>query len=159
MASDPTTGSIFPRTDWAELSKAAEAQQVPLDRLIRVYWQPLKIFLLTTFPTLKDEAEIILQDFAEDKMLKDGWLGKADQTRGRFRDFLKTSLRNFVLDRLSRADMKNPPVSLEELEQEIPESGASAEEFDLAWARTVLAETLRRMEADCQRPGKDQPRR
>ena len=78
MASDPTTGSIFPRTDWAELSKAAEAQQVPLDRLIRVYWQPLKIFLLTTFPTLKDEAEIILQDFAEDKMLKEGWLKKAD---------------------------------------------------------------------------------
>ena len=159
MGAEPSPGSIFPRTDWAELSRAASAEPAPLDRLIRVYWQPLKIYLIATFPSLQSQADELLQDFAGDKLLKDGWLGKADQTRGRFRDFLKTSLRNFVLDRLSRADMKNPPVSLEELEQEIPESTASAEEFDLAWARTVLAETLRRMEADCKMPGKDLPRR
>ena len=159
MASDPTTGSIFPRTDWAELSKAAEAQPVPLDRLIRLYWQPLKIFLLTTFPTLKDEADTILQDFAEDKMLKEGWLRKADQERGRFRDFLKTSLRNFVLNRLNRADVKHAPLSLDDLEHEVPEPPAATDEFSLEWARAVLAETLRRMEADCKDPTQDQPRR
>ena len=159
MGAEPSAGSIFPRTDWAELSKAAEAEQAPLDRLIRLYWLPLKIFLVATFPNLSSQADELLQDFAGDKILREGWLKKADQTRGRFRDFLKTSLRNFVLDRLNKADVKNPPVSIEELEQEIPESQASAEEFDLAWARAVLTETLRRMEADCKRPGKDQPRR
>lgn len=159
MGAEPSAGSIFPRTDWAELSKAADAEQAPLDRLIRLYWQPLKIFLVATFPTLSGQADELLQDFAGDKLLRDGWLKKADQTRGRFRDFLKTSLRNFILDRLSKADMKNPPLSLDELEQEIPESPALAEAFDLAWTRAVLAETLRRMEADCRRPGKDQPRR
>ena len=159
MGAEPSAGSIFPRTDWAELSKAADAEQAPLDRLIRLYWQPLKIFLVATFPTLSGQADELLQDFAGDKLLRDGWLKKADQTRGRFRDFLKTSLRNFILDRLSKADMKNPPLSLDELEQEIPESPASAEAFDLAWTRAVLAETLSRMEADCRKPGKDQPRR
>lgn len=159
MGSEPSAGSIFPRTDWAELSKAAEAEQAPLDRLIRLYWQPLKIFLVATFPNLSGQADELLQDFAGDKILREGWLRKADQTRGRFRDFLKSSLRNFVLDRLSKADVKNPPLSLDEMEQEIPESEASAEEFDLAWARAVLAETLRRMETDCKKPGKDQPRR
>src|SRR5215469_5182954 len=159
MSSDPPTGSIFPRTDWAELSRAAEAQPVPLDRLIRLYWQPLRIFLLTTFPTLKDEADTILQDFAEDKLLKDGWLRKADQERGRFRDFLKTSLRNFVLNRLNRAEVKNAPLSLDDMEREVPEPPAAAEEFSLEWACAVLAETLRRMEADCKTAGNDQPRR
>jgi DNA-directed RNA polymerase specialized sigma24 family protein len=159
MDAEPTAGSIFPRTDWAELSKAAEAEPAPLDRLIRLYWQPLKIFLVATFPSLSGHADELLQDFAGDKMLREGWLKKADQTRGRFRDFLKTSLRNFILDHLNRADVKNHPVSLEELELEIPETPASVEEFDLAWARAVLAETLRRMEADCRKPGKDQPRR
>ena len=101
----------------------------------------------------------MLQDFAEDKLLQDGWLRKADQSRGRFRDFLKTSLRNFVLNRLNLTETKNPPISLEELEQELPEREAASEEFDLAWAQTVLAETLRRMEADCKNPGEDQPRR
>jgi DNA-directed RNA polymerase specialized sigma24 family protein len=159
MDAETPAGSIFPRTDWAELTKAADAEQAPLDRLIRVYWQPLKIFLMATFPSLSGQAEELLQDFAGDKMLREGWLKKADQTRGRFRDFLKISLRNFILDYLSKTEVKNPPVSLEELEQEIPESPASAEEFDLAWTQAVLSETLRRMEADCRKPGKDQPRR
>jgi hypothetical protein len=159
MASEPSKSTIFPRTDWAELGKAAEAETAPLDRLVRLYWQPLKIFLLTTFPGLHDQADLLLQDFAEDKMLKEGWLRKADQNRGRFRDFLKTSLRNFVLDRLNRAEAKNPPLSLDELEQELSQAEAVSEAFDLEWARTVLGETLRRMEADCKKPGEDQPRR
>jgi len=92
-------------------------------------------------------------------MLKEGWLRRADPNRGRFRDFLKSSLRNFVLDRLSRAEVKNPPVSLDDLAHELPLPEASAEAFDLAWAQTVLAEALKRMEADCRRPGVDQPRR
>lgn len=135
-----------------------------LDQLIRLYWQPLKIFLLASFPSLREQAEMLLQDFAQDRMLKAGWLQRADQNRGRFRDFLKTSLRNFVLDYLSRAEFANPPVSLDELPQEPAQEMEAigqdqAEAFDLAWARTVLAETLRRMEADCRNPAADQPRR
>ena len=159
MSSDPSKSSIFPVTDWAALRQAANAEPTPLDQLIRLYWQPLKIYFLATFPTLQDQAEVLLQEFAEDKVLKEGWLRKADQNRGRFRDFLKISLRNFVLNRLNRAEVKNAPMSLDDLEHELPEPAAAAEEFDLAWARTVLAETLRRMETDCRDPKADQPRR
>ena len=159
MDAEASKSSLFPRTDWTQLGKAAGAETVPLDQLIRLYWQPLKIFLMSTFPALSSQADTLLQDFAEDKLLRDGWLRKADQSRGRFRDFLKTSLRNFVLDRLSRTESKNPPLSLDELEQELPGPESAVEEFDLIWARTVLAETLRRMEADCRNPGPEQPRR
>jgi hypothetical protein len=159
MASEPSTSSVFPRTDWAELGKAAAAEPVSLDQLIRLYWQPLKIFLVATFPNLSAQADTLLQEFAEDKMLQEGWLRKADQNRGRFRDFLKISLRNFVLNRLNLAENKNPAVPLEEVEQELPEEQGASEEFDLAWARIVLEETLRRMEADCKNPAGDQPRR
>src|SRR5580658_342454 len=159
MGTEASKESIFPRTDWADLSKAAAAEPAPLERLVKLYWQPLRIYLLATFPNLHEQVETLLQDFAEDKLLQEGWLRKADQNRGRFRDFLKTSLRNFVLDRLNRAEAKNPPLSLDELEQELPQAEAVSEAFDLEWARTVLGETLRRMEADCRKPGEDQPRR
>ena len=159
MSTEPSASSIFPRTDWTELGHAAEADEARLDRLIRLYWGPLKIFLLATFPALTSQAETLLQDFAEDKILKKGWLQQADRSRGRFRDFLKTSLRNFVLDRLNRAEARHPPVPLAELEQELVAPEAPVEAFDLMWARTVLAETLRRMEADCKDPAADQPRR
>jgi hypothetical protein len=159
MSSESGASSIFPRTDWAELAQAAEADEARLDRLIRLYWPPLRIFLASSFPSLKDQWDVLLQEFAEDKILKKGWLQRADRGRGQFRDFLKTSLRHFVLDRLDRAEVKRAPVSLDELQMELPGPEALAEEFDLTWVRTVLAETLRRMEADCKNPSADQPRR
>jgi hypothetical protein len=159
MSSDAAASSIFPRTDWAELGATATADADRLDRLIRLYWTPLRIFLVASFPSLKDQADIFLQEFAEDKMLKTGWLQRADQQRGQFRDFLKISLRNFVLDRLSRAEVKHAPVSLDEMEIDLPMTEETSEAFDLTWVRTVLAETLRRMEADCKDPAAEQPRR
>ena len=159
MSSDSTASSIFPRTDWAELGPVPVADAARLDRLIRLYWPPLRIFLAASFPSLKDQADVLLQEFAEDKILKTGWLQRADPQRGQFRDFLKTSLRNFVLDRLSRAEVKHAPMSLEELNVDLPGREETAEAFDLTWVRTVLAETLRRMEADCKDPAGDQPRR
>ena len=159
MSSDSAASSIFPRTDWAELGPAATADADRLDRLIRLYWTPLRIFLVASFPSLKEQADVLLQEFAEDKILKTGWLQRADPVRGQFRDFLKVSLRNFILDRLSRAEVKHAPVSLDELEVDLPGPEATAEAFDLTWVRTVLAETLRRMEADCKSPSAEQPRR
>jgi DNA-directed RNA polymerase specialized sigma24 family protein len=159
MCPEQQGSTIFPRTDWAELGKAAEGDDARLDRLIRLYWSPLKIFLVATFPELRDQAEVLLQEFAEDKILKKGWLQRADRNRGQFRHFLKTSLRNFMLDRLNRADVRHAPVSLEELEHELPGEETASEVFDLTWARTVLAEAVRRMEADCKNPTADQPRR
>ena len=55
--------------------------------------------------------------------------------------------------------MKHAPLPLEGLEEELPGPTAPAEEFDLVWARTVLAETLQRMETDCRNPAAEQPRR
>jgi DNA-directed RNA polymerase specialized sigma24 family protein len=159
MSAESSASSIFPRTDWAELDRAGEADEARLDRLIRTYWAPLRIFLVAAFPSLKDHAEVLLQEFAEDKILKKGWLQRADRNRGKFRDFLKTSLRNFVLDRLNRAETRHPPVPLEELAREPAAAEAPSEEFDLTWARTVLEQTLRRMESDCKDPAADQPRR
>lgn len=159
MSSENPASSIFPRTDWAELAKVTEDDDTRLDRLIRLYWEPLRIFFVATFPALREQTETLLQEFAEDKILKQGWLQQADKSRGRFRNYLKTSLRNFTLDRLNRADARHAPISLDELEADIPGPEAPSEQFDLSWAQTVLAETLRRMEADCCNPAAEQPRR
>jgi hypothetical protein len=159
MPFEPSSSSVFPRTDWAELAKVTEGDEARLDGLIRLYWTPLRIFLVATFPSLRDQAETFLQDFAEDKVIKKGWLLQADRSRGHFRDFLKTSLRNFILDRLNRAEVRHAPTSLEVLEHDLPGPEAPSDDFDLSWAQTVLTETLKRMEADCKDPAADQPRR
>ena len=157
-APDPES-SLFPRTQWTQLAKAADRDVAGLDELIRLYWEPLRIYLAASFPSLRNRTEELLQNFAEDKVLREGWLKRADRSRGRFRDFLKRSLRNYVLDQLDTAEMRNPPVSLDESGAELASAESPSEQFDLLWARTVLAETLRHMEADCRDPKADQPRR
>jgi RNA polymerase sigma-70 factor (ECF subfamily) len=152
--------SLWPMTDWSGVGHAATAvgkDPDRLNRLILTYRVPLKVYLLSTFPALTNQADELLQDFAQDKILREGWLGKADRDRGRFRDFLKTSLKHFIHDHLRKAS--KAPASLDELEFDPPAKEPSAELFDLNWARAILSETLARMENDCRTPGIDQPRR
>ena len=141
-------------TDWSGVGHAATAvgkDAARLNLFILTYRVPLKVYLLSTFPALTNQADELLQDFAEDKILREGWLGRADRDRGRFRDFLKASLRNFVKDRL-RA-LANQPASLDQLELDARAEEPRAEAFDLSWVQTILAEVLKRMELDWQFPG------
>lgn len=141
------------------MASAADNDPEQLDALIRLYWAPLKIYLMASFPTLRDRAEELLQNFSEDRILRDGWLGRADRGRGRFRDFLKRSLYNFVLDHLSKAEVKHAPLSLDVVNEEVAGPESAAEQFDLMWVRTVLAEALQQMETDCRNPSANQPHR
>jgi len=150
---------LFPHTGWTQLAGAASNDPDQLDRLIRLYWAPLKVFLVASFPSLRDRADELLQNFSEDRILKEGWLKRADRTRGRFRDLLKSSLKNFVLDHLNKAENRNAPASLDDLGHEVAGPDSPSEQFDLAWTRTVLAEVLQRMETDCRDPDANQPRR
>jgi DNA-directed RNA polymerase specialized sigma24 family protein len=159
-AGGPAGSSLWPVTDWSGVRQAAGAVGTDPERLnalIVRYQAPLKVFLLSGFPSLKNQVEEFLQEFAEDKFLREGWLGKANRERGRFRDFLKSSLRNFLKDRLRK--QANQPASLDEMELELAAEAPDDTVFDLNWARAILAETLQRMEEDCRAPAKDQPRR
>lgn len=141
---------LWPTTDWAGLRLAGTGDPDHSDhlgRLLALYHRPLMVFLTTSFPGLREEAEQILLEFAEDRLLKEGWLHQADRGKGRFRSFLKTSLRNYIQDRLrSRA---KEPISIEVMDIDPAMEEEAESQFDLAWVRIILAETLRRMEADC----------
>jgi hypothetical protein len=82
-------------------------------------------------------------------------LEKADPGKGKFRDFLKSSLRNSVVGEIRKRDAekrggKTNSVSYEELEQEVAGPEPYSDSFDLAWLQMVLAETLERMEKACE---------
>ncbi|MCX6928562.1 MAG: hypothetical protein NT154_35935 [Verrucomicrobia bacterium] len=161
----PTTSGLeenwqWPATGWSDsghLPSTLGRNVSKLNELILRYQAPLKAYLLAAFPGLVNEADELLQDFAQDRILREGWLRKADQQRGRFRDFLKISLKNFVRDRLS--SRVNAPISLEELECDLASEAVGEETFDLEWGRAILTEVLTRMEQDCRTPQKNQPNR
>src|SRR5579859_5270947 len=107
---DPPGSSNWPRTDWSNvgisgLAVGKDAER--LDQLICAYYPALNIYFRKCFPSMGNRADELLQDFCQDRILKEGWLLKADRKRGRFRDYLKFSLRNFVLDHIRRGSKKS----------------------------------------------------
>lgn len=153
-------GSVWPPTDWSRLArlvKPADKDPEEFNRMILRYQNPLKIHLLQCFPGLEGQAEEIVQDFCVDKILQEGWLNRADPARGRFRNFLKTSLTNFVINRLRKE--ARAPASLEATGFDPPAEERTSGLFNLAWAEAIVAETCRRMELACKTPLPGKPSR
>src|SRR5262249_29888849 len=133
-----------------------------LNELILRYERPLRIYLLHqfgAFPEIRRDADDLLQGFASQKILSERWLGKANPQKGRFRDYLKRSLKNYVIDWGKKARL--PSIALDELAAAGREPAGPEppqESFDFTFAQQVLTETLERVERDCKDPKRRQPR-
>src|SRR5256885_3475733 len=142
----PPSSTEFPGTIWHDVTDRK--------KVIHRYWGALKVylfFLLSRFPDYRSETEDFLQDFIMKKILQPGWLERANPGKGRFRDFLKSSLRHFVLGEIRNREAekrggKTHAASFDDLEQELADPEPSADSFDAAWARTLLAQAFQRME-------------
>lgn len=161
-------GRGFQTTDWTQVRAAGgadgEARQRALAAVFTTYRRPLLAHLCGRFQVGEDQAADWLQDFVHRKVLQANVLRRAARARGKFRTFLLTSLERFVLDqqRRARTQRRMPPrgfVPLDQVGEEDvarqAEAGAAA--MACAWAKALIDETLRRMEAECAR--KECPRR
>src|SRR5438128_12672171 len=109
-------------------------------KVVNRYFAVLRVYLtglLSRFPEYRTEADDLLQDFIKDRILHPGWLEKADPNKGRFRDLLKSSLRNYVTGEMRKREAakrggSQEVVALEELEHEIAAPEPVAASFDLA---------------------------
>src|SRR6266571_4890704 len=145
----PQLANEFPGTIWMDVTDRK--------KVVNRYWAVLRVYLtglLSRFPEYRAEADDLLQDFIKDKILHPGWLEKADPDKGRFRDLLKSSLKNFVTGEIRKREAAkrggdSAVVALEELEQDIPGPEPVSDSFDMAWLQMLLAETLEKMKQGC----------
>ncbi|PWU21946.1 MAG: hypothetical protein C5B50_00470 [Verrucomicrobia bacterium] len=160
LTANPSTSS-WPITMWPEVRDAADGREQSLSSLVLKYQRPLRMYLLSAFsgfPQITKDADDLLQGFAKNRILRDGWLGKANPAKGKFRDFLKTSLRNYVINEATKA--KPSGISLAELEEGGTEPAAPEKEkgiFEEPFIQDILKQTLEHMEQDCKAPERPQP--
>jgi len=165
------TGAWFHTTSWA-LVVGARADRGDLELLLRAYWSPVYAFVRKKGFSPHDAADLT-QEFLAEVLIGRDLINKADQSRGRFRSFLKTAIGNFLIDHRRRVRSKKA----------MPESGltstealgnassggvgagggtdrdtreAPAHAFDRQWAAAVLALTIERVESSCKQEGLDQ---
>lgn len=152
---------MFPTTRWSELLDLRDAdhpeRRAYLERLARQYWKHAREYLRACGVNTQ-EVEDVTQEFFTTLFSRNPF-ERLTPERGSFRAFLKTALRNFVID-LGRAAKVRAAVELvdaAELERraggESPEAEAA---FDRAWAKEVLGEAVARLEREEKAAGREQ---
>ncbi len=154
--------SEFPTTRWSLVGRAhadnPEVRRQALSELLRQYAPALRSYLIHRHRLPSDRAEDVLQAFLADRVLSQAILARADQSKGRFRNFVLTALQRFALNeaRGARAKKRSPQsaVSLD-AEAALPVAAPGTRDpFETTWAREVLSRAVARTREECLAAGR-----
>ena len=163
---EPERGA-FKTTRWSMVGAAGQASTPnateALSELCRVYWPPLYTYLRHRGYG-PDEAQDLTQGFFA-RLLERRDIRSADSVRGRFRSFLLTALKRYVINEHARATTEkrgggNVLLTLDFAEAELAcmtdlrGDDAPDRVFDRKWAGITLDLALHRLRAEYDKTGK-----
>ena len=171
MSTTHETGSQAPQafvtTHWSQVLLASD-QRLPnsaqaLERLCRTYWPPLYCYLRRNGKS-SHEAEDLTQGFFA-WVLERNSLAIAAPERGRFRSFLLTALKNFVVNewRAEHAQKRGGGLQILSLDVQTSEGQYVADPgnhltpevvFDKRWAIAVIEKVMERLRTEYATAGK-----
>lgn len=150
----------FNPTSWTVVIAAADSQSPEAEEamaaIYSAYWHPLYFFARRQGQGPEAAADLIQGFFL--KIIETGFLKSADQTRGRFRTFLLTAMKRYMINEWQAANAQKRGgaaihVSLdfehaEALFALAPRSVAGAEQdFDRSWALGLLNKATQALES------------
>jgi RNA polymerase sigma-70 factor (ECF subfamily) len=159
--------SRFATTSWTKVlaarTNASTESRHALEVLCRTYWYPLYAFVRRLGHDPDAARDLTQSYFAE--LLEKGYLEDYDPSRGRFRVFLKASLKNFLSkerekDRTWKRGGRTEVLSLDTPDVESryrhePVDKLTPEEiFERRWALTVLEQALGQLRREQQEGGR-----
>jgi len=151
----------FATTHWSIVLQAAETDSPQaaeaLARLCRAYWYPLYAYVRRQGHTVEDAQDLTQEFFA--RLLERKSLRLADRTRGRFRTFLLTSLKHFLINEWKQANRQKRGGGLQiiSLDAEATETRFQAEPadnrspdkaFERRWAMVLLDRALDQLQRE-----------
>jgi hypothetical protein len=147
----------FPNTHWSLVQRAGEtdaaARREALAALLGRYQPALRSYLRFVKRLSPEDADELLQAFIADRLLEHELIRRADQTRGRFRTLLLTSLNNFAISRGRAARVRAAEAF--DADGEGIGAGAGGVSPDMvveaAWARALVHDVIEAMRQECAR--------
>jgi RNA polymerase sigma factor (sigma-70 family) len=162
----PSNGEWFASTHWSVVLAARETDTAPaaeaLEKLCRTYWPPLYAFIRREgYP--EAEAEDLTQEFFF-RLIAREFLQHLRHQRGRFRSFLLTFLKHFLMEQRGKANTQKRGGGVRTLSLDlINEEGSYLGEpldhmspdqvYERRWAQTVFQIALNRLEQEYQNLG------
>lgn len=140
-----------------------ETSSAALAELAQAYWYPIYAYIRRRTPDIH-AAQDLTQSFFQ-RLLEKNTIAAADQERGRFRAFLLTACKRFLVNELEKAHAvkRGGGVPHLSLDFDLGESkyGTQAVDtltpdrlFEQQWAITLLARVLERLEQEMETKGK-----
>lgn len=151
----------FAATHWSVVLQASGSDSLlateALASLCRAYWFPLYAYVRRQGYAVPDAQDLTQEFFA--RLLARGNLQLADRRRGRFRTFLLTSLKHFLINEWNKANRQKRGggrqiISLDAESTETqfvaePADGRSPDkEFERRWAMVLLARVLDQLQRE-----------
>jgi RNA polymerase sigma factor (sigma-70 family) len=151
---------LFATTHWSVVLAAGEEENTPesaaaLEELCRTYWYPIYAFVRRQGHTEEDARDLTQEFFA--RLLAKRYLSAVCPERGRFRWFLLSTVKRFLLKERERATAAKRgggrthlSIDGEEAETryrlEAPTEGTPDKLFDRAWAANLIQVAYQRLE-------------
>lgn len=141
----------FPSTAWTAILKAKERSSKEYrDRigyLITMYWKPVYNYVRAIWKKSEEDATDLTQEFFCYVMEKNS-LETVSPDKGRFRTFVKVSLKNFLINqqKMMKAQKRGgnlKSVSLDSIGDLTSPGPGDDEFFDKEWARTVITRCVK----------------
>lgn len=144
--------SYAPTTNWSVVKNAGFKEPEAVRVLIESYRPVIVSYFTMQLRTNKQQAEDLTQQFIMDKFLIGRFLELSDKKKGRFRVYLQTAIKYFLIDQY-RKDRKMKTVSLvtENFECDGSSSGRTKDPFDIIWAKNILNQSVTLYQAKCKR--------
>ncbi|HUR47513.1 MAG TPA: sigma-70 family RNA polymerase sigma factor [Candidatus Saccharimonadales bacterium] len=157
----------FATTHWSDVCAAGQPgtirAQAALEKLCATYWYPVYAFIRRQGRNSHDAQDLTQEFFA--RLLEKNTFAVADRSRGKFRSFLLTALKNFLCKEhergmaLKRGGGKTiVPLDSVIAEQRFTQDSASVQAadtlFERRWALTLLEKVLAELHAEYSAAGK-----
>jgi RNA polymerase sigma factor (sigma-70 family) len=161
--------SDFTNTHWSVVLAAGDnsspSSAAALEKLCRAYWYPLYAYVRRRGHGPEDSQDLTQDFFA--RLLRKEYLSHVEPERGKFRTFLLTSLKRFLINewekgRVQKRGGGQPVLSLDtdatesRYQAEPSESSTPEKIFEKRWAVTLLEQVLARLRQEFTAHGKAQ---
>lgn len=157
----------FQNTCWTMIMQARttnqERESLLVDQLLSRYWKPVYCYLRRK-GYQNETAKDLTQGFFIDVVLQRDLLKQAEPGKGRFRTFLLSSLKRYVVDvhRVENAEKRRPKgqmLALDDMEisriQASPQDDSAEACFTKAWMEDLFERVLTEVKDECIRSGKE----
>jgi len=155
----------FLTTQWTlieDIQDGRDKDKALIGYLLRQYWKPVYCYLRRKGND-NEQAKDLTQGFFHEVVLNRDLVGRADQSRGRFRGFLLHALKQYAnkqnLKEQAQKRLEEKAISFEiDEEPVLPRSVAQTtaeESYHYAWLSSLLEHVLEEVKDDCEQQGLD----